>query len=272
MASSGTAPGRRALPRRVDRLLRSRALWQGVGGLAILLAIWQAGGLLKLGMFRFVPTPLQVLKELVEAAQTRQYWQSWYVSGWRVLLGYAIGVGLGVPLGLAMGINRTFHRTAFPVMEVLRPIPPLAWVPLSILFWPTMEQTVVSIIFLGAFFTVVINVLGGVEAIDVNYRRAALSMGARPWHLFWRVVLPATAPSIFTGMAVGMGLTWEIVVAAEMIASIQAGLGFMMWQAYVGGAIPLIIVAMISIGVAGLVSSTIIWGLGRRVTPWRRRA
>jgi NitT/TauT family transport system permease protein len=232
---------------------------------------WQVAGALGLPMLRLVPTPLEVLGELIAAAGTRQYWLSWYVSGSRVLLGYAIGVGLGVPLGLAMGMSRIFQGTAFPVFEVLRPIPPLAWVPLSILFWPTMEQTVVSIIFLGAFFTVVINVLGGVEAIDVSYRRAALSMGARPWHLFWKIVLPATAPSIVTGMAVGMGLTWEIVVAAEMIASIQAGLGFMMWQAYVGGTIPLIIVSMISIGLAGLVSSSLIWGLGRWLTPWQRR-
>ena len=246
-------------------------MWQGLAGIALFLGLWQLGSALRLPMLRHVPTPLEVLVQLASAVQSSQYWLSWYVSGRRVFLGYAIGVGLGVPLGLAMGMSRTFHDTSFPVLEVLRPIPPLAWVPLSILFWPTMEQTIVSIIFLGAFFTVVLNVLGGVEAIDENYRRAALSMGARPWHLFWRIVLPATAPSIFTGMAVGMGLTWEIVVAAEMIASIQAGLGFMMWQAYVGGNIALIIVAMVSIGLAGLVSSSLIWLAGRRLTPWLRR-
>ncbi len=246
-------------------------MWQGLAGIALFLGLWQLGSALRLPMLRHVPTPLEVLVQLASAVQSSQYWLSWYVSGRRVFLGYAIGVGLGVPLGLAMGMSRTFHDTSFPVLEVLRPIPPLAWVPLSILFWPTMEQTIVSIIFLGAFFTVVLNVLGGVEAIDENYRRAALSMGARPWHLFWRIVLPATAPSIFTGMAVGMGLTWEIVVAAEMIASIQAGLGFMMWQAYIGGNIALIIVAMVSIGLAGLVSSSLIWLAGRRLTPWLRR-
>jgi len=246
-------------------------VWQGVAGIAVALATWQVASALRLPMFAFVPTPVEIGAKLLEVARTRQYWESWYVSGSRVLLGYAIGVALGVPLGLALGMSRTFHGIAFPVLEILRPIPPLAWIPLSILFWPTIEQTVVSIIFLGSFFTVVLNVLGGVEAIDVNYRRAAISMGARPWHIFWRVVLPATAPSIFTGMAVGMGLTWEIVVAAEMVASIQAGLGFMMWQAYVGGSIALIIVAMISIGLAGLVCSSAIWALGRRATPWRRR-
>lgn len=257
--------------RALRRSLTGVAAWQGLGGVLIVVLAWQAASVLKLPLFKHVPTPLEIAWSLVETAQTARYWRSWYVSGSRVLLGYAIGVAVGVPLGLALGMSRTFHGLVFPVVEVMRPIPPLAWVPLSILFWPTMEQTVVSIIFLGAFFSVVLNVLGGVEAIDVNYRRAALSMGARPWHIFWRVVLPATAPSIFTGMAVGMGLTWEIVVAAEMIASIQAGLGFMMWQAYVGGSIPLIVVAMISIGLAGLVSSSLVWALGRRATPWRRR-
>ena len=262
---------RRTLASRLGRLLGSAALWQGLAGIVLFLGLWQLGSALRLPMLRHVPTPLDVLVQLGTAVQSRQYWMSWYVSGHRVFLGYVIGVGLGVPLGLAMGMSRTFHGMGFPVLEVLRPIPPLAWVPLSILFWPTMEQTVVSIIFLGAFFTVVLNVLGGVEAIDENYRRAALSMGARPWHLFWRIVLPATAPSIFTGMAVGMGLTWEIVVAAEMIASLQAGLGFMMWQAYVGGNIALIIVSMVSIGLAGLVSSSAVWMVGRRLTPWLRR-
>jgi NitT/TauT family transport system permease protein len=271
MANGEITLERPTLSRRIQRFVAGRELWEGIGGLLILIGVWQIAGTLKLPLFKHVPTPWQILASLIEAAQTQKYWLSWYVSGSRVFLGYVIGVAVGVPLGLAMGISRTFHGTVFPVVEVMRPIPPLAWVPLSFLFWPTVEQTVVSIIFLGSFFTMVINVLGGVEAIDINYRRAALSMGARPWHIFWKVVLPATAPSIFTGMAVGMGLTWEIVVAAEMLASIQAGLGFMMWQAYVGGVIPLIIVAMISIGLAGLVSSSIIWGIGRRATPWRRR-
>jgi NitT/TauT family transport system permease protein len=257
--------------RRLGRLMSSQAVWQGLAGILAFVALWQLGRIVHAPMLEHVPSPVDVLVELARVLQSPQYWLSWYVSGQRVLLGYAIGVVLGVPLGLLMGMSRTFHDLSFPLVEVARPIPPLAWVPLSILFWPTMEQTIVSIIFLGAFFTVVLNVIGGVEAIDVRYRRAALSMGARPWHLFWRIVLPATAPSIFTGMAVGMGLTWEIVVAAEMIASIQAGLGFMMWQAYVGGQIAVIIVTMISIGLAGLISSSLIWLVGRRLTPWLRR-
>src|SRR6185437_15259416 len=107
----------------------------------------------------------------------------------------------------------------------------------------------------GAFFTVVLNVLGGARNIDVRYLRAARSLGSRRRDIFFRIVLPATLPSIFIGMAVGMGITWEVVVAAEMIAG-KSGLGYLTWSSYVGGNYPLIVIGMISIGIAGYVSSS----------------
>ena len=262
-----------SLTGRLRRVALSTALWRGIGGIALFIALWEAASLVKLPFLRFVPAPHVVFTNVVDTIQTAAYWSAVYISAKRVAIGYIIGVVLGVPIGLAFGLGRTFKNLFFPVFETLRPIPPLAWVPLSILFWPTMEQTVISVIFLGSFFTVVINVLGGVETIDIRYVRAALSMGATRWQVFWRVVVPGTSPSIFTGMAVAMGLTWEIVVAAEMVSSIgsgQTGLGAMMWQAYVGGVIPLIITAMISIGLAGLVFSALIWQIGAFATRWRR--
>ena len=213
------------------RIVRSTALWRGMGGIALFIALWEAASLLRVPFLRFIPPPHVLFGSVLETIQTSAYWSAVYISAKRVMIGYFIGVGLGVPLGLAFGVSRSFKDIFFPVFETLRPIPPLAWVPLSILLWPTMEQTVISVIFLGSFFTVVINVLGGVETVDVRYVRAALSMGASRRQVFWRVILPATSPSIFTGMAVAMGLTWEIVVAAEMISSIgsgQTGLGAMM--------------------------------------------
>ena len=255
------------------RVVFSTALWRGVAGIALFIALWEAASLLKLPFLRFVPAPHVLFASVLETVQTAAYWSAVYISAKRVTIGYLIGVALGVPIGLAFGVSRAFKDLFFPVFETLRPIPPLAWVPLSILLWPTMEQTVISVIFLGSYFTVVINVLGGVETVDVRYVRAAFSMGASRWQVFWRVVLPATSPSIFTGMAVAMGLTWEIVVAAEMVSSIgsgQTGLGAMMWQAYVGGVIPLIITAMVSIGLAGLLFSALIWQIGAFATRWRR--
>lgn len=258
---------------RVPSVLLSAALWRGVAGIALFFALWEAASLAKLPFLRHVPAPHVVLQSVLETVQTPAYWSAVYISAKRVAIGYIIGVVLGVPIGLAFGVSRLFKDTFFPVFETLRPIPPLAWVPLSILFWPTMELTVVSVIFLGSFFTVVINVLGGVENLDIRYVRAAVSMGATPWQVFWKVVVPATSPSIFIGAAIAMGLTWEIVVAAEMVSSIgagQIGLGAMMWQAYVGGVIPLIITAMISIGLAGLLFSALVWQIGAYATRWRR--
>ena len=162
----------------------------------------------------------------------------------------------------------------FPPFEILRPIPPLAWVPASIIFWPTTELSIAFVTFLGAFFTIVINVLGGARAIDIQYLRAAQSMGASQWDLFRRIILPGTLPSIFTGAAVGMGITWEVVLAAEMISGgggvAGGGLGFFIWSSYMGGAMEQVIVGMISIGIAGYLSSSLIRYLGTVSMPWRR--
>jgi NitT/TauT family transport system permease protein len=235
----------------------------------VLFGLWQAAGTFYAGAFTEIPTPGEVGRALAKAVGTSRYWWSWAVSGQRVAIGFLAGTLIGVPVALALGMSRTLRGIVFPVMETLRPVPPLAWVPLSILFWPTLEMSIAFVIFLGAFFSVVLNVLGGVAAIDPSLLRAARSMGARPWHIFWKIVLPATIPAIVTGMALGMGLTWEIVIAAEMIAG-KAGLGYLAWEGFVNGSLVSIIVAMVSIGVAGFLSCGLIWVVGRRATPWQR--
>ncbi len=168
-----------------------------------------------------------------------------------------------------MAISRFSFGTIFPVIEILRPLPPVAWIPISIVFWPTREQSVVFIVFLGAFWIVLLNTIGGASAIDRAFKRAALSLGSTPRDLFWKIILPATIPSIVTGMAVGMGISWEMVVASEMIAG-DTGLGYLLWQSFQIGAIAHVIVCMISIGIAGYFSSALIRALGGFATPWLR--
>ena len=150
--------------------------------------------------------------------------------------------------------------------------------PISIIFWPTQELSIAFVTFLGAFYTVVINVLGGARSIDVRYFQAAQSMGASQWNIFRQIVLPATLPSIVVGSAVGMGITWEVVVAAEMISGggSQAsgsggGLGFFIWNSYVGGSYEQIVVGMISIGIAGYLCSEVLRALGGQFTPWLKK-
>ncbi|MDH3579485.1 MAG: ABC transporter permease, partial [Hyphomicrobiales bacterium] len=221
-----------------------------------------------------IPPPSDVAASWVSIVQRPGYWESWYLSFFRVFFGFMIAQLIGIPFGLALAVNKYFRDIFFPPFEVLRPIPPLAWVPASIIFWPTTELSIAFVTFLGAFFTIVINVLGGARTIDVQYLRAAQSMGATQWDLFRKIILPGTLPSIFTGAAVGMGITWEVVLAAEMISGggqqSGGGLGFFIWSSYMGGDMPQVIVGMISIGIAGYVSSSLIRYTGYLSMPWRR--
>jgi len=259
----------------VRRTANSAALWRGVAGIGLFFAVWEAASLVKLPFLRLVPAPHIVLESVVQTIQTSAYWSAVYISAKRVAIGYVIGVVLGVPIGLAFGVSRVVKYTFFPVFETLRPIPPLAWVPLSILFWPTSEESITFVIFLGGFFPIVLNTYAGAERVDRRLLLGARSLGAGRHTIFRRVILPAALPSIVTGAAVGMGITWEVVVAAELISgggssSGDGGLGFLVWSAYQGGDIPRVVAGMISLGIAGYLASGAVRLLGARLMPWER--
>ena len=258
----------------------SPVFWRGLVALIAFALFWELCSRSKL-IFGFqvpwigmVPPPSDVLRAWAKVITESGYWQSWYLSMNRVIAGFIAAQIVGIPFGLALAVNRYFRDIFFPPFEILRPIPPLAWVPASLIFWPTNEMSIAFVTFLGAFYTIVINVLGGARTINVQYLRAAQSMGANQWHLFWKVILPGTMPSIFTGAAVGMGITWEVVVAAEMISGggtqKGGGLGFFIWNSYMGGSLEQIVVGMISIGIAGYLCSSAIRYLGFATMPWRR--
>lgn len=277
-----TSPEPRGVRRRsrLERAIKSGSFWRGLAGFLAFIALWEAGSYIKLWFgieipfFGKLPSPSAVAVAAAEVVVQSGYWLSWVESAKRVFAGFFIAQLIGIPFGLALAVNKYFRDIFFTPFEILRPIPPLAWVPASLIFWPTNEMSIVFVTFLGAFFTIVINVLGGAREIDVRYLRAAQSMGASQWHLFSRIILPGTLPSIFTGAAVGMGITWEVVLAAEMVSGggshAGGGLGFFIWGSYMGGSMEHIIVGMISIGIAGYLSSAIIRIIGERVMPWRR--
>ena len=277
VTAHSAVPARRT---RMQKFVQSKKLWRGIVAIIAALVLWEIGSRwgdwfgYTLPFIGLVPAPTAVLEAWVKVIPQPGYWESWYLSFRRVLEGFLAAQLVGIPFGLALAVNRYFRDIFFPPFEVLRPIPPLAWVPASLIFWPTNEMSIAFVTFLGAFFTIVINVLGGARSIDIRYLRAAQSMGATQWGLFWRVVLPGTLPSIFTGAAVGMGITWEVVLAAEMISGggTQAGggLGFFIWNSYMGGSMEQIVVGMISIGIAGYLSSSAIRYIGDRCMPWRR--
>lgn len=264
---------RPALGVRVRRWLAARwniNLLLAMISIGSILLLWQFARPLGIPSLSQLPPPTEVVASSARLLRSRLYWDGWQLSIGRILSGFLIAQIIGVPIGLMMAMHRASFDTFFPVVEILRPIPPVAWIPISILFWPTRELSVIFIVFLGAFWIVLLNTIGGASNIDPNYRRAALSLGSTQQDLFWRIILPATAPSIITGMAVGMGIAWEMVVAAEMVAG-RTGLGYLLWQSFEVNAIAQCIVCMISIGIAGYLSSELVRMFGRMVAPWQRR-
>jgi len=270
-----------AMTGRAISFIAGEDFWRGIVAVIVFLALWEAGSRSQAWFgFAFpwvsqVPPPTAVATEMFRLIQEPSFWNSAYLSTLRVFEGFFAAMIVGIPLGLGMAVSRAFYGITFPVFEVLRPIPPLAWVPASIIFWPTQELSIAFVTFLGAFFTIVINVIGGAQSIDLRYFQAARSMGSSNWDIFRRIILPGVLPSIVVGATVGVGLTWTVVVAAEMISgggsaglSAGGGLGFFIWNSYVGGSYTQIVAGMISIGMAGYLSSAILRKIGMWMTPW----
>jgi NitT/TauT family transport system permease protein len=270
----------RGLLRRTDTW-DTAALRRGAIGIVVFAVAWEVATRLhewigvRVPVVGELPPPSAVFADFVKLAGSPGYWNSWSLSFQRVLAGFVVALVIGGSLGLLMATRPWFKQTVFPVFESLRPIPPLAWVPIAIIFWPTPELSITFVTFLGALFPIVLNTVGGAEQIDRRHVLAARSMGASPSYIFRRVLLPALLPSLVTGAALGMGITWEVVVAAEMISgggrqSSDGGLGFLVWNAYEGNDLPRVVVAMISLGIAGYLASGLVRTLGNRLMPWRR--
>ncbi len=242
--------------------------WRGAVSVITFFVLWHLAVVLELAGFAELPTPVATLRTFFADYFTNaDYWSSWVVSFQRVFYGFVIAQILGIPLGLLFGTSSRFRDLFFPVFELLRPIPPLAWVPISILFWPTNESSIVFITFIGAFFVIVINVFDGVGRIKNEHIWLARSLGASRLSIFRRIMLPSVIPSIAVGMTLGIAITWNVVIAAEMIAS-DSGLGRMTWEGYVSSTPEVVLIGMISIGLAGYLSSIVVDWVERRMMPW----
>ncbi len=217
--------------------------------------------------FSNVPSPEQVLESASRAFRSGRFIDHLLISCRRILFGFTLAAVVAVPLGLLMGRYKLLKEAVFPVSEVLRPIPAIAWVPMAIMLWPSNEESIVFITFLGAFFPILINTLHGMSTMDEVLVRAARCLGAREAATFREVYFPAALPHIFTGLTVGMGVAWVSLIAAEMISG-QFGIGYFTWEAYSLVQYPDIALGMICIGVLGLISSVAIRFLGRKVAPW----
>jgi NitT/TauT family transport system permease protein len=220
--------------------------------------------------FQNIPTPAQVLAEAIDLFGAAGFYVHILASLERIWLGFVIASVLGIGLGLLIGWFSFAEDTLFPPIELLRPIPAVAWVPLSIMLWPTERSSIVFITALGAFFPIVLNTIHGVESIDRQLVRAATSLGAGRAAIFREVVIPGALPSIVTGLSVGMGVSWLCLISAEMISG-QFGVGYFTWVAYGIVKYSQIVVGMLVIGVLGMLSSALIRVIGARCMPWLPR-
>ena len=241
--------------------------------LALCVVFWQvaASQRLDLGIvtFRYVPPPTDVAAAAWNLFQSPKLIAHVTNSLSRVFAGFGIALLLGVLFGVLIGRSRWLEDTLLPPLEVLRPIPGVAWIPLAILMFPTSELSMIFITFMGALFPILLNTIHGVEAVDRRLIASSRSLGAGRWSVLTEVVLPGALPSIVTGLAIGMGTSWFCLVTAEMNAG-QYGIGYYTWESYTLQNYPDIVVGMLFIGAFGMVSSGLIKLLGRLLMPWYR--
>ena len=248
-------------------LLRLLALFAG-------LLFWHYASSTNLNFYvRFdnVPGPLRVGQALIEHLQHITFYLHIGVSLRRIAISYAAAAGLGVFLGILMGRSRAIRDIVSPYIEILRPIPAVAWIPLAILMWPTEEGSIIYITFLGALFPIVLNTIHGVEQTPEVLVRAAQSLGASRYHIFGHVILPGALPSICAGLAIGMGVSWFSLLAGEIISG-QYGIGYFTWNAYSIINYPDIVVGMLTIGFLGASSTALVQVLCGPFLTWQRKA
>jgi NitT/TauT family transport system permease protein len=254
------------------------------------IGLWQAAVALAWVDARILPSPLQVWYKWVAYLLPLQEYPAfqatdgggrlaWALSSellvdalgslYRVATGFLVGAGLALPIGLAMGANRVVYAWLNPLFQLLRPIPPIAYIPLSILWFGLGNPPAVFLIAIGAFFPVLVNTIAGVRQVDGIYLRAARNLGAGGATMFLRVILPAAVPYILTGMRIGIGTAFIVVIVSEMIA-VNNGLGFRILEAREYFWSDKIIAGMITIGLLGLAIDAAMHRLSNHLLRWHR--
>jgi NitT/TauT family transport system permease protein len=270
--STGWAPRTQA-PVRHLRLHGSRALIS-LGPLVAVVLLWQ---LLTANHVDFwlnftkLPGPTDVLAEFEAQLINGTYYQNLLASMERILLGFGLATVTGVVVGIVIGRSRVAAGALRPLIEVARPIPAIALVPLAILLFPTSEQGIVFITYFAAFFPVAVSTIHAMKTLPNVWEEAARTMGAGRLSVLLNVIVPGALPGIFSGLSVAMGVAWICVISAEMISG-QFGIGYYTWQAYGLLDYAGVVVGMLSIGTLGFLTAWLIERVGARVNRWLPKA
>jgi NitT/TauT family transport system permease protein len=227
-----------------------RVFWP-VAAAALLLCIWHYA-VVWTGTKVF-PSPLNVEKGIAELMRKHVLWVDIADSLRRVALGYVAAAVVGIPLGLCLGWFPAANEVVNPLLQILRPISPIAWIPVAIIFFGVGDPAAVFLIFLAAFFPIVVACVAGVSSVPVIYRRAGRNFGLSNYALLRKIVFPAALPQILIGLRIALGVAWLVIVAGEMIA-VDSGLGYLVIDSRNSGKrYDLVVAAMLLIGLIGLI-------------------
>ncbi|MDB5856622.1 MAG: nitrate/sulfonate/bicarbonate family transporter, inner rane subunit [Ramlibacter sp.] len=252
-------------------------LERGLVPLALLVGweIFSRSGILPAAL---LPAPSRVLVAWADwvfgtDGNTQTYSAHWIfdvaASASRVFAGFALSTVLGVAIGIAIGWSRTTEKLIEPVLQVLRPVPPVSWIPLAIIWFGIANKPAIFLVFLGSFFPVLLSTIHGVKTCDRNLLRAGAMTGGTPHKLLRYIVFPAALPSIFSGLRIAIGSAWMLTVTAEMVA-VKSGVGYVLWDSYYFLRYDIVIAAMVSIGLLGFLSDFGIKLLAAHVLRWQR--
>lgn len=269
--AGGTAPA-------AARFAGGRSEHPGLMSLGVavaLLAIWQLLSALHVVSPLDLPSPERVVHDFVRVSTVgyggRTLLAHIGISTFRILAGFVAAVVAGVLVGLAMAVSPRVQAAVDPLLQFLRPIPPLAFIPLLVLWFGIGEISKILLIFFCTIPIIILNTVSGVAGTQTGRVRAAQCLGANTAQLFRYVVLPSALPEIFTGMRVGLGVAWTCLVAAEMVAASQ-GLGWMVMRAGDNLQAGVVFVVIITIGVIGYAMDLLLRGIQRLAVPWKGRA
>lgn len=280
-AQVGGGPSPEAVARITASMVpRGRPRWRRVLGrvwhlwlLAAFIVAWELvsiyGQRINPQLDVMMPPPTAVISAAADLLQRGVLFTHIFASLYRVLVAVGVAAALGVPLGLAMGCSKRFRAAVDPLLEFIRPIPPLAWIPLSILWFGIGDTQIIYIIFLAAFFPIVLNSMAGARDVDTFLVRAGLSLGAKRSELFRTVIFPAALPQVFTGVRIGLGIGWMALVAGELVAA-PSGLGYMINNARTLFRSDYILLGMVLIGALGLLLDYAMREVARLAMPWYR--
>jgi NitT/TauT family transport system permease protein len=245
----------------------------GVASLSAALALWQfltVNDVTWWLRFDRLPSATEVASAFREQVGTESYRTDLHFSLQRILAGFGLAALAGIATGVLLARSRLAGALLQPVLEVARPIPAIALVPIAILVFPTDEQGIVFITFVAAFFPILVSTRHAVRSLPVIWEEAVRTLGGGRWRVLWHVVLPGSLPGVFGGLSVGMGVSWICVISAEMISG-QYGVGYRTWSAYTVVDYPGVFVGMVTIGALGWATSALVELAGRRVTRWLPR-